>query len=408
MSFLRAARAALAGQSCLPRISVAVAVVVILAGLSLSCGNSLTVRTPPNHSAYVTLPANGSVLLMSIDGASGAISPGGQTTQQEGLSPTGLALSPSGKFLYVVNSFAYTISIFNINSDGTLTLSGAPIPAGDGPDVAVIDPSGKYLLVTNNFGNNDAGSISVYSIDAGTGALSEVAGSPFFANANPTEILFTHSGKFVYVTNPTIGVVTGFSFCPPELASEPQCSAASGVLSLVPGAPTVSGAGAAALAVDGGDQFLYVANPSASNLPPYESVVGNISGFNIDPDTGALSPIPGSPFTSNSGATGPTAIAIDPTGRFVYAVTPGSSSSIWCFTFSSTNNGQLVAVTGSPFSLAAGGLFALFDPSGDYLYIGTQTGIAGYTYNTNTGVPTAISGSPFSIGTEPGKMVFSQ
>jgi len=39
MSFQRAARAALAGQSGLPRILVAI-VVVSLAGLSLSCGNS--------------------------------------------------------------------------------------------------------------------------------------------------------------------------------------------------------------------------------------------------------------------------------------------------------------------------------------------------------------------------------
>jgi len=394
MSFLRAARAALAGQSCLPRILVAVAVMVVLAGLSLSCGSSSTAITSPhNHSAYVTLPADGSVLLMSINGASGAISVGGQTTKQQGLSPTGLALSPSGKFLYVVNSFANTISIFNVNSDGTLSLSGAPIPAGFTPNAAVIDPSGQYLLVTNSFFQDAQGSISVFSLDSGTGALTPV-GSQVLANANPTSILFTHSGKFVYVTNPTIGMVTGFSF-------------ANGVLSLVPGAPAFSGAGAAALAVDGGDQFLYVANPSASNLPPYQSTVGNISGFNIDPATGALSPIAGSPFTSSAGTSGPTAIALAPTGNFVYGATPGTSSSIWCFSIT-PNTGQLVAATGSPFSLTSGGLFALFDPSGNYFYIGTQTGIAGYTYNPSSGAPTAISGSPFAIGTEPGKMVVTQ
>src|SRR5271168_2731745 len=145
MSFLRAARAALAGQTCLPRIFVAVVVIVILAGLSLSC--STTTKTiVPTHSAYVTLPATGSVLLLSINGANGAISLGGRTPQQEGLSPNGMVLAPSKKFLYVVNSFADTISIFNVNSDGTLSLSGTPTPAGAGPDAAVIDPSGQYLL----------------------------------------------------------------------------------------------------------------------------------------------------------------------------------------------------------------------------------------------------------------------
>ena len=393
MSFLRAARAALAGQSCLPRISVAVAVVVILAGLSLSCSSNAILK-PPNHSAYVSLPANGSVLLLNINGATGAIKLGAQTPQQQGLSPNGLALSPSKKFLYVVNSFAYTISIFNVNSDSTLTLSGPPVAAGAGPNAAVIDPTGQYLLVTNSFGANDAGSVSVFSIDASTGALSEVAGSPFFANASPTQILFTHSGKFVYVANPSIGMVTGFSF-------------ANGVLTLVPGSPTASAAGAASLAVDGADQYLYVANPSAANLPPYTAVVGNISGFNIDPDTGALSPMAGSPFITSGATNGPTAIVVDPSGQFVYAVTPGSGSSILGFTITA-QNGQLVPITGSPFGLTAGGLFALFDPGGNYLYIGTQTGVAGYTYNSGTGAPTAVSGSPFSVGTQPGGMVFSQ
>ena len=57
-----------------------------------------------------------------------------------------------------------------------------------------------------------------------------------------------------------------------------------------------------------------------------------------------------------------------------------------------------MAVTNSPFSLTAGGLFALIDPSGNYLYIGSQdaNGVAGYTYDPSTGAPTAITGSPFS------------
>jgi len=398
MSFLRAARAALAGLNCLPRIPVAYVAVVVLAGLSLSCGSSGHSTPGHNHNAYVTLPARGSVLLLHINGASGAITLGAETPQVQNTSPTGIALLPSKKFLYAVNSssFADSISIFNVASDGTLALSGTPTPAGAGPNDAVIDPSGKYLLVTNNFGNN----VSVYSIDASSGALSEVAGSPFPANSSPAEILITPSGKFVYVTNPGIGMVTAFSF-----------STSDGKLTQVPGAPGVpgspysSGAGAFGLAVDGSEKFLYVANPSASN--PFSSTTGNISGFNIDP-TGALTPILGSPFTATNGK-GPSAITVDPSGKFVYAVTPGSSFSIWCFTITPTN-GQLVAVTNSPFSLTAGGLFALIDPSGNYFYIGSQdaNGIAGYTYDPSTGAPTAIAGSPFSTVAAPGKMVLSE
>ena len=377
---------------------------VVLAGFSLSCGKSNQSTSTSNHDAYVTLPAWGSVLLLHIDGATGQIITGAQTPQQQDFTPAGLAFLPSKNILYAINSFDDTISIFNVASDGTLTLGSTPIAVGASPNAVVIDPSGKYLLVTNNFssgGGYNGGDVSVFSIDASTGALSPV-GSPVPANTNPTNILFTHSGKFVYVSNPEIGMVTGFAF-------------ANGVLSLVPETPVSSGQGGGALglAVDGSDQFLYVTNPSATNPPPNQATIGNISGFNIDRTSGALTPILGSPFTSTVGGQGPTTITIDPTGRLVYAVTPGSSLSVWCFEITSTN-GQLVAVTDSPFSVAAGGLFALFDPSGRFFYIGSAIGIEAYTYNPSTGALTPISCpsstqcSPFSTLTAPGKMVFAE
>jgi 6-phosphogluconolactonase (cycloisomerase 2 family) len=404
MSFLRAACAARAGQSGLPRILVAllVVIVVVSAGLSLSCGNSSFKGTAPDQNAYVTLPALGSVLLLHITGATGAITQVAQTPPTENTSPTGLALLPSKKFLYAINSRADTISIFNVASDGTLTLSGTPGPAGgSSPSAAVIDPTGNFLLVTNNFTDN----VSVFFIKPDSGALTQVTGSPFPANTGPAEILITPSGKFVYVTNPRIGMITAFTF-----------SSSDGTLTQLANSPFSSlpggGGGAFGLAVDGSEQFLYVTNPSASNDPPNAATISNISAFSIAPSTasipGVLTPILGSPFTAANGV-GPSAIAVDPGGKFVYATTTGSTSSIWCFAITPTT-GQLVAAKNSPFSLSAGGLFALFDPTGNYFYIGTQVGngIAGYTYNPSTGTPTAIAGSPFSTGTAPGKMVLSR
>ena len=384
MSFLRAARAALAGENSISRIC-AIAISCVLVVPFISCGSS-TKSTAPNHSAYVTLPDIGSVLLLLINGTNGEITTETQTPQVQGLSPTGIALLPSKKFLYAANSQANTISIYSVNADATLTLIGTPPPAGSGPNVEVIDPTGKYLLVTNNFSND----ISVFQIDSGTGALTPV-GSPVPANENPTDIKFTHSGQFVYVTNPGIGMVTGFSFV-------------NGVLTQLNTSPVFSGQGAAALVVDGSDRFLYVANPSASNPPPNALTVGNISGFTIGAD-GTLTKISGSPFAAAEGS-GPSAITISPNGQFVYAVTPGSSFAIWGFSITSTD-GHLVALTNSPFSLAAGGLFALFDPTGNFLYVGSNTGINAYSYNQSTGAPTAVVGSPFATGTAPGKMVIA-
>jgi 6-phosphogluconolactonase (cycloisomerase 2 family) len=353
-----------------------------------SCGGG---KKPPTfgqkQNAYVTLPSQGSVLLMQINSLTGAMTTAAATPDVVGLSPNGLALL--NKFLYVANSQANTISLFNIAGDGTLSQNTEPTPAGgSGPHGVVVDPSGKYLLVTNTFTNN----ISVFSIDSGSGTLTPIADSPFYANSGPGEILFAPSGDLVYVSNSGVGTVTGFTF-----------SATTGELVSI-GPPYFSGAGASGLAVDNTGTHLYVANTSAINNPP--TSVGNISGFNINQTQGAsygtLSPITGSPFTATAGS-GPSALARSP-NNFLFATTPGGTYSVWVFSIASS--GALTPTINSPFSVASGGLFALLDNSGSFLYIGSPTGIQGYTTDQNTGQPVVITGSPYSTnGTSPGKMV---
>lgn len=185
MSFFGAARAALAGQIRLRQTlaaTIAVLFVVVFAGLLLSCDTTSIGAAEPSHDAYVSLPGTGNVLLLHIDGATGTIRLGSQTPQVLNASTTGLALLPSRTFLYAINSFADTISIFRVNSDGTLSLTGTPTQdGGSSPFQAVIDPSGKYLLVTNNL----SASVSVFSIDANTGALTPTQGSPFLRTQIP-------------------------------------------------------------------------------------------------------------------------------------------------------------------------------------------------------------------------------
>lgn len=386
MSFLRAAFAALVGQSRFRRIFAAVSIAVLTA-LFLSCGSNSS-SSANSHVAYVTLPSSGSILLLRVDSGSGALTAGGTTPVVPNTSPTGIALLPTKKFLYAANSRDDSISTFSVALDGTLSFVNTTPAQGASPNGTAIDPSGQFLLVTNNLTDN----ISVFGIKA-AGALSLI-GSPVPANPNPTEIRFTHSGKFVYVTNPGTGTVTGFSF-----------DVNNGLLTQI--TTVVSGSGADGLALDASDQYLYVANVSANN-PQYPNVTGNISGFSIDAG-GGLTPLIGSPYVPTTGSSsGPSAIAVDPTGRFVYAVTAGSSASIWCFSITPTD-GELVQVANSPFNLAGGGLFLLFESPGNFFYTGNNNpaGIDGYTYNTTSGQPTAVSGSPFSTGTVPGKMVIS-
>lgn len=389
MSFPRAARPVLVGPKHLRPMLAAVAV-LCLAGQFISCsGNGKLPNTGTGNTAYLTLPNQGGLLTLHIDGATGAVAVTGSTPGPDGTTPYGLALAPKKNFLYVANSQSNNISTFNIASDGSLSLNTTTSDGGSGPYEALIDPSGQYLLVTNT---GLPGSVSVFSIDSSSGALTAVAGSPFYANDSPSEITMPPSGNFVYVSNPSSGMVTGFTF-----------DAATGVLAPVPGSPFFSGAGASALAVDNSGQFLYVANTSASN--PGSEVIGNISGFSISAN-GGLQSISGSPFTPSIG-NGPSTLVAVPNSSFLYATTPGSSYSIWAFEINSVN-GQLTIANQSPFSQTAGGQFAIIDTNGNYFFIGSEESkeIAAYTYDINTGQPTEVLNSPFSInGQVPGKMV---
>ncbi len=88
---------------------------------------------------------------------------------------------------------------YTIGSGGVLTqVSGAPYslgPTNPGPASILIDKTGKYLYV----GNRSAGSISGYSIASG-GVLTKLAGSPFTAGTTLTALGYDNSGDYLLST----------------------------------------------------------------------------------------------------------------------------------------------------------------------------------------------------------------
>jgi len=98
----------------------------------------------------------------------------------------GIAVTPAGTYLYVANSLDATISVFSINaSTGALTaITNSPFAAGATVSGVAIDPSGKYLYVTNPAANTITG----FSINASTGALTQFAGQPAAAGTQPTSL----------------------------------------------------------------------------------------------------------------------------------------------------------------------------------------------------------------------------
>ncbi len=58
--------------------------------------------------------------MYTINNTTGSLTLTGMITA--GLSPTSIALHPSGKFAYVTNSASNDVSMYSIGSTGTLTL----------------------------------------------------------------------------------------------------------------------------------------------------------------------------------------------------------------------------------------------------------------------------------------------
>jgi 6-phosphogluconolactonase (cycloisomerase 2 family) len=85
-------------------------------------------------------------------------------------------VDPAGKFVYAANvtSTNYVASYAIAPSSGTLTLSSTAV-AGSLPLAVTVDPSGQFVYVANQ----NSGNVAVFTVDAATGALTEVTGSPF-------------------------------------------------------------------------------------------------------------------------------------------------------------------------------------------------------------------------------------
>ena len=279
-----------------------------------------------------------------------------------------MAATPSGKFVYAPNSTDSTISAYSLDgTSGALTqIAGSPFTTGPYPFGVVISPYGKFLYTANISGNT----ISAFSIDGATGTLTPLSGSPFAAGPYPQDLAFSPSGKFLYVSNSSGG--TCFRLRANSDGSLTQVGPlyAAG---LYPAALAVSPSG-----------FLYVPNANSST----------ISVYSINAATGALTPISGSPFP---GPGQPTQAAVAPSGQILY-VSGGNSNDIAAYRINRTT-GALTPISGSPFPGGGTDLFSVAISSSDqFLYTADENSfqISGYSINATTGALTPLAGSPFA------------
>ena len=150
-----------------------------------------------------------------------------------------------------------------------------------------------------------------------------------------------------------------------------------------------------------GGGFLYISDFNS----------GSVYAYSINQTSGALTAVPGSPFSSpaHSGNGGP--IAIDPAGKFLFS--SNAVGAIVSFTINSQNGiltpgpAQVVTDNNQP-------IYLLVDPSGKFLIASNHADSSGggfsvFSIDSTTAVLTPVSGSPFTFfqNAEPQQMVLN-
>jgi 6-phosphogluconolactonase (cycloisomerase 2 family) len=334
----------------------------------------------------------------SVNVTTGALTSLG--TQPSG-SPCGDALTASNKFFYVGDyEQAGTIYGYSVNNTtGALTaLSGSPFSGHPFNCASLVHPSSKFLFVVNASVASQGATISVYAINSTTGALAEVSGSPFAGDGlNFDDNMVTDpTGRFLYVA-----VGPSVSNGAPGILLAYSVNLTTGALTPVPGSPFKVGQYAGGLAMDPTGKFLYFGNLMTSGDVP-ATFVFSLNGSTGVPTQIGTQGIQGDSDYGFSFVTGTAPVTYTPS--FAY-VTNQTSKSISEFTITDAT-GALTAVAGSPLADSNGPQVVTAAPNGKFVYTGNSNGsISEYKITATTGALTKVSGSPIKGLADPVSLV---
>jgi 6-phosphogluconolactonase (cycloisomerase 2 family) len=264
-----------------------------------------------------------------------------------GLTPNGMVMDGQGRFFYLSDydgtngdlQATNAIRAYTINST-TGALQNGPILTSTSVAwlaVQAIDPASKYLYAMTLLSSSIA--ISVYAIDPTTLELTEVPGSPYPVINTPEgseyslKLFATPAGKFVYAfVNGSPGGLEVLAF---------SVDPGSGELTQVPGSPFTFGSPLGQALLHPSGKFVYVptgADPEDAQMSVYP----------VDTTTGAIAtmPVSSAPIDGDDGI-----VLFDPSGQIM--VINDSTDTALSFTVG-LSSGALTAATGSPFSVAQG------------------------------------------------------
>ena len=374
------------------------ALACVLLGVLGACGGSQPEGPTPSAHRYVVASTYDAVATLALDTTSGALSTVSRVPLPASLGALSLAVAPGGEAVWLggCGGGGGLVSLRVDRASGVL--SGATLAAaGTCFPRLVAHPAGRLLLGLAAHGNE----LRSYRLDPATGAVVEPAASTV-AVAAGTALAVDPSGRVVYVAesavptgvsafaiDATSGLLTRVAGTPAALPARDALPRAALVtadaafllvataqfsatpvgvvwrLALDPatGRPMVSttpaGTSGDLVLADAAARGRFVYGPLApafDHTPVSARGPGSVAGFALD-GVGGLTPVPGSPFV---GGIAPGAVAVDAQDGFVlvgnaFARDPrsGATGASVCVYAADAGTGRLGEVTGSPFFVAA-------------------------------------------------------
>jgi 6-phosphogluconolactonase (cycloisomerase 2 family) len=365
------------------------------------------INLAPPKFLYATEYKAGKIAEYVVNPLTGSLNPTSQGSTWAHWGPVDIASDHWGNHLYVANEGSHDLNAYFINrSSGNLTqVPGSPFKlAGTGNRVTV-HPSAHfvYAISTNSGGVSDINAFAVQS----NGSLTPVPGSPFAGTGSPLEAALTidPTGKYLYAsaTSNGHGAVAAFTIDQTNGALTPLPGSPF-LTPTYPGCTSFCSISPTDLAVDPTGKYLYAA----------ENIQDSVDGFKIDPTTGSLTNLPGSPYAEGRFDTGNTPndawrLSVDPSGKFIYVANDeGNDFSVFKLN-ETTGVLSFVASIGNVSNAYLQGLCVPYtvniDPSGSFLYSlgitsslcrpGTNA-VIGYSMNQANGNLISVPGSPFA------------
>jgi len=341
----------------------------------------------------------GQIQTYDADSETGALRSGAKAVPSGGINPISMATSSDYANLYVVNEGSNNVVHFSITGSGILTQKEM-VTTSATPVFVAVNTAETYLYVVS--GPNPS-VLTAYSLSSG--AIGSMTAQvpltlPSYATDTivPTGVNVLANNGAVYVSAYDLSAYNPGG--PVSSTANPgwvfgYTVGSGGTLTLASGSPYQAGVKPSALASDPTNRFLYVTDFASNEIIGYTIQSGSILDFLIN-----------GPFKTGNE---PNAIALDPRGKYLY-VSNGLDSTVSAYVIdlSTGTPSAVVNVTGSQQNSTDTTPVAIIVDAalGRFVYTANQRGnsVSGFVLNPTTGALKATQSGPYPTGDQPSSL----